>query len=92
MKSQTYHLISQHKDSFEGELALAVVEKVLKTGSEEVDDHDVVVSLNSKPVDVRDADYITKGDKKSEIRSLKLAVEKSIIPTGLCVYYETSPD
>ncbi len=56
----TYHLISEHKNGFEGEFALAVVEKVFKTGSKQVNHHDVVVALNSKPVDVRDANYAKK--------------------------------
>ena len=33
-----YHLISEHKDCLEGELPLAVVEEVLETGSEEIND------------------------------------------------------
>ena len=47
------HLIGQHKHCFKGEFAFAVVEKVLKTWSEQVDDHDIVVALNTEPVYVR---------------------------------------
>jgi hypothetical protein len=46
------HLISKHKHCFERELAFAVVEEVLETGTQEIDDHHVVVSFNSEPVDV----------------------------------------
>ncbi len=53
-----YHLVSQHKDSLERELALAVVEEVLKGGAKKIDDHHVVVSLNAEPMNIRDADYI----------------------------------
>ena len=47
------HLIGQHKHCFQGEFAFAVVEKVLKTWSEQVDDHYIVVALNTEPVYVR---------------------------------------
>ena len=52
--SQTYHLVGEHKDCFETKLALAVVEKILEARAEQVDHHDVVVALNSKPVHVWD--------------------------------------
>lgn len=48
-------MVCKHEDSFEGELALAVVEEVLETGAEQVDDHDVVVALDAEPVHIRDA-------------------------------------
>ena len=46
------HLICQHKDSLQGEFSLAVIQKILKTGTKKVDNHDVVVTLNTEPVNV----------------------------------------
>lgn len=51
-----YHLVSKHEDCLKRELALAVVEKIFQGGSKKVNDHDIVVSFHSEPVDVRDAD------------------------------------
>ena len=62
--SQTYHLVGEHKDCFETKLALAVVEKILEARAEQVDHHDVVVALNSKPVHVWDTNYSAKNGKK----------------------------
>jgi hypothetical protein len=45
-------LVSEHQDSLQLELSLAVVEKVFKRRSEEVDDHDIVISFYTKPMDV----------------------------------------
>ena len=56
----TYHLVSEHQHSLETELALAVVKEVLETRAEQVDNHDVVVALHSKPVDVGDTHYAQK--------------------------------
>ena len=56
MSRVTYHLVCKHQNSFEREFALAVVEKVLETGSEQVNHHHVVVALDTEPVDVGDAD------------------------------------
>jgi len=50
----TYHLIGQHEDGFKRKLALAVVEQILQTGSEQIDHHDVVVSFHTKPMYIWD--------------------------------------
>merc|ERR1712166_500181 len=47
------HLISQHEDGLQGELAFAVVEQVFERGAQQVNNHDVVVSLNAEPVHIR---------------------------------------
>jgi hypothetical protein len=52
---ESYHLISKHEHSLEGELALAVVEQIFKTGSQEINDHDIVVTFNSEPMDIRNS-------------------------------------
>ena len=57
---KTYHLIGEHEYGFEGKLALAVVEKVFKTWAKQVNHHDVVVALYTKPVDVWNANYLSK--------------------------------
>ena len=68
MKSQnTYHLVSEHKDGFEREFALAVVEKILKTRSKQVNNHHIVVALDTEPVNVWNSDCIYK-----EVEMLKI--------------------
>jgi hypothetical protein len=52
----TYHLIGEHKHCLEGKFALAVIEQIFKTGAQEVNDHHVVVTFDSKPVNIWDAD------------------------------------
>ena len=47
----TYQLISEEQDSLEAELAVAEVEKILERGTEEIDDHGVVVALGAEPTD-----------------------------------------
>lgn len=49
------HLVCQHEDCLEAELSLAVVKQVFKGRTQEVDNHDVVVTLHSEPVDVGNA-------------------------------------
>jgi hypothetical protein len=49
------HLISYHKSCFYCEFALAEVEGVFQTRAEQVHDHGIVVSLNTKPMDSRDS-------------------------------------
>ena len=46
-----YQLISEEQDSLEAELAVAEVEKILERGTEEIDDHGVVVALGAEPTD-----------------------------------------
>ena len=47
-------MVSKHEDSFETELAFAVIEEVLEAWPEQVDHHDVVVALDAEPVYVWD--------------------------------------
>ena len=67
---QTYHLVGEHEDSFETKLALAVVEEILKTRPEQVDNHDVVVALDAEPVHIWDTNYSAKKEIKSENQSI----------------------
>jgi len=46
-------LIGQHEDGLQGELAFAIVKQVFERGAQQVNNHDVVVSLNAKPVNIR---------------------------------------
>ena len=57
----TYQLISQKEHSLETELAVAEVEQILQTGSEEVNDHGVVVTLSTEPTHEGNADTTGKG-------------------------------
>lgn len=47
------HLICNHKSGLDGEFALAEIEGILKTGSQQVHDHGIVVALDTKPVYAR---------------------------------------
>jgi len=47
------HLIGQHEDGLQGELAFAIVKQVFERGAQQVNNHDVVVSFNAKPVNIR---------------------------------------
>lgn len=57
----TYQLISEEKHSLEAELAVAEVEQVFKGGTEQVEDHGVVVTFCAVPANKRDADATGKG-------------------------------
>jgi hypothetical protein len=49
-------LVGEQKNRLERELAVAEVEQVLQAGSEEVENHGVVVALGTEPADKGDAD------------------------------------
>lgn len=49
-------LIGEEQDSLQGELAVAEVEEVLEGGSEQVEDHGIVVAFCSEPSHERDTD------------------------------------
>lgn len=53
--SQTDQLIGQEEDGLDTEFAVAEVEEVFEARSEELHDHDVVVALDAKPLDLRNA-------------------------------------
>jgi hypothetical protein len=50
----THHLLGDHDYSLDRELPVAVVEQVLQTGTEQVDDQDVVQALLAEIVNIRD--------------------------------------
>jgi hypothetical protein len=54
-------LIGEEKDSLQGELAIAEVEEVLQTRSEEIDDHSLVLTLSSEPADKWDTNTTDEG-------------------------------
>lgn len=53
-----YHLIREHQDRLEAELAVAKVEQILKAGSQQIDHHHCVVTLHPKPAYIRDPSCI----------------------------------
>ena len=53
----TYHLICEHQHCFHRKFPLAEVEKVLKTGPQKINNHHVVVSFDSEPMHIRNANY-----------------------------------
>jgi hypothetical protein len=70
MGRATDHLLCYHDDGLDGELPVAVVEKILQAGAEEVDDQDVVEALLSEVVHI--------GDAGCSRVSLCLAVERGL--------------
>lgn len=54
-------LIGKKQHSLQRELAVAEVEKILQTGSKEVDDHSVVVTLGTEPTHEGNANTTGKG-------------------------------
>ena len=49
------HLIRQHQHGLERELAIAEVEQILKRRSQKIDNHHVVIALDTIPMNVRNA-------------------------------------
>jgi len=45
------HLVCNHERGFDSEFALAKIKGVLKTRTEQVHNHRVVIAFNSKPLD-----------------------------------------
>ena len=54
-------LIGEEQNGLQGELAIAEVEQILQTGSEEIEHHGIVVTLSSKPTNEWDADTSSEG-------------------------------
>ena len=53
----SHHLISEHEHGLERELSTAVVEEVLEAGSEKINHHHIILSLHTKPLEVRNASF-----------------------------------
>ena len=47
-----YHLIGKHQNSLQGQFSVAKAEKVFKAWPQKVHNKNIVVTLNTKPVDV----------------------------------------
>ena len=54
-------LVCQQKNGLQRELAVAEVEEILQTGSEEIENHSIVVTLGTEPADERDTDTTGEG-------------------------------
>jgi len=54
------HLICKHENCLEGELAIAEVEEILERRSQQIDNHDVVVTLDSVPMHIGDTNTAGK--------------------------------
>lgn len=44
-------LVGEKKDGLQRELAVAEVEKILQTGSQQIDDHSIVIAFGTEPTD-----------------------------------------
>ena len=51
----THHLLSDHDNSLDREASVAMIEEVFQTGTEQVDNQDVVKTLLPEVVDIGDA-------------------------------------
>ena len=49
------HLLTQHADSLQSELATAVLEEIFERVTKQLHHHGLVVALNAIPEDLRDA-------------------------------------
>ena len=56
MGVKTYELIGEEEDGLEGEFTVAEIEEILQTGTEEIDDHGVVIAFDSEPSYERHSD------------------------------------
>ena len=56
-RGDTHHLLRGHADRLDAELAAAHVEEVFEVGPEQVNDEDIVQTLLTKVVDLRNALY-----------------------------------
>lgn len=54
-------LVCEEQDSLQRELPVAEVEQILQTGSEEVKNHGIVVTLSSEPANKRDSHTAGQG-------------------------------
>jgi hypothetical protein len=54
-------LIGEKKDGLQRELAVTEVEKVLQTGTQEIDDHSIVITFGTEPTDEGDTDTTGEG-------------------------------
>lgn len=52
----TNELVGQEQDSFEGELAIAIIEQILQGGTQEVNDHSIIITFCAIPSNKGDAD------------------------------------
>ena len=59
--NETYQLIGEEEHRLETELAVAEVKEVFERGTEEIDDHGIVVALGPEPTDEGDTDTTSEG-------------------------------
>ena len=54
---KAYHLLGHHDYGFGRESSVAMIEQVFQRGSQEVNDEDIVKTLLTKIIDIRDSSY-----------------------------------
>lgn len=62
-KKKTDHLFRSHTNSLDAEFAAAEVEEVFQVGAQKVDDENVVETLLTEMVDLRDANCAASREK-----------------------------
>ncbi len=73
------HLVSDHADGLEGELALAEGEEVLQGGAQQVHHHAVVVAFYAEPVHCWDTHYIMSENERKNTSTNKDLIKFSLI-------------
>lgn len=58
MDWETNQLICKHQNRLQGQFPIAVVEQVFQAWPKEINNHDIVIALNSKPFEMGDTGYI----------------------------------
>ena len=58
------HLVANHRHCLQGKLPLAKGEKVLKTRTQQVHYHGVVITFHAEPLHARNANYTYRNDGK----------------------------
>ena len=56
----THELVSQKKDCLERKLPVAEVEQILEGGTQQIDDHRIIVTFGTEPAHERDANTTGK--------------------------------
>ena len=47
--AKTYELVGEKENGLEGEFTVAEIEEILQTGTEEIDNHGVIIAFDSEP-------------------------------------------
>lgn len=69
--NKPHHLICEEQHGFDREFAVAKVEEIFQAGAQQLHDHDIVVALHAKPLDLWNALWLMaegENDKRGDGR------------------------